>query len=417
LSACGQDEPLTGQRVDLRAPTTTAAATRVAAFSVPPVTRNTNWTHRAGSAGNTPIHPAFAATPQLVWSTRIGAKEGRRHRISADPVVANGRIFTLDSRATVTAVSATGEVLWSSNLTPASDADRDASGGGLATDGPRLYVTTGFGRIFALSAASGGVIWEQRLNAAATAAPTVSGGKVYVVGTDSRAWALEADTGRIAWQISGTPSPSGYVGGSAPAVTDQLALLPFPSSELVGVFKLSGLQVWAAPISGQRRGRVYARITDVTGDPVVAGGTVYVGNPSGRTVALELSSGERLWTVDEGALSPVQVAGGSVFLTSDQNQLIRLDARTGQRVWALNLPYYTKVRQRRRNEITDHYGPLLAGGRLVVASGDGYLRFFDPGNGAPLGELELPGGAAALPAIAGGTLYAVSASGHLHAFR
>ena len=39
-----------------------------------------------------------------------------------------------------------------------------------------------------------------------------------------------------------------------------------------------------------------------------------------------MTSGERIWTADEGALGPVQVAGGSLFLVSDQNELVRLDA-------------------------------------------------------------------------------------------
>ena len=33
-----------------------------------------------------------------------------------------------------------------------------------------------------------------------------------------------------------------------------------------------------------------------------------------------------------------------------------------------------------------HYGPVLAGGRLVVASSDGVLRFFSPTDGALVGH-------------------------------
>ena len=423
LAGCDPEVPLTGERVDLRGePISPEASEPVTpapqvAFSAPPVQQNADWSHRAGTAAKAPIHPALSASPAPVWSTRIGSGDSRRHRISADPVVAQGRVFTLDSRSTVTAVSTSGGVLWSRDLTPGSDKTDDASGGGLASDGARVFVTSGFGRITALDAASGAELWTQRLNAAATAAPSVSDGVVYVVGADSHAWALEADTGRIVWDVAGTPSVSGVLGGASPAVTDRIVVLPFTSAELAGVLKLSGLRVWSAPLQGQRKGRVYAQINDVTGDPVVQGNRLYAGNPSGRTVALDLVTGERIWTADEGALSPVQVAGGSVFLVSDQNALIRLDAETGAQIWSTQLPYFTKERVRRRRAIYDHYGPVLAGGQLVVASGDGFIRFFDPASGAPAGEIALPGGAASLPAIAGGTLYAVSSSGQLHAFR
>jgi outer membrane protein assembly factor BamB len=421
LAACSQDEdPLPGRRVDIRAPTdgtTAAAAPRSVAFSAPPVVGNANWTHRAGSAGKTPIHPALRASPELAWSVGIGEGDDRKHRITADPVVANGRIFTLDSRATVSAVSTQGQLLWSSDLTPASEQQGDASGGGLATDGARVFATTAFGRLAALDAATGAVLWEQRMGAAATSPPTVANGVVYAVGSDSRAWAVDAQTGRVIWDVAGTPSISGVSGGAGPVVTDRLILLPSQSSELLGVLKLSGLRVWAAPISGQRQGKAYARISDITGDPVVAGGTVYVGGPSGRTVALGLASGERIWTADDGALGPVVVAGRSLFLISDQNELVRLDASSGARIWGRQLPYFTSDRARRRREITDHYGPVLAGGRLYVASGDDTLRVFDPASGGLVGSIPLPGGAASQPAVAGGTLYIVSSDGELHAFR
>jgi outer membrane protein assembly factor BamB len=84
---------------------------------------------------------------------------------------------------------------------------------------------------------------------------------------------------------------------------------------------------------------------------------------------------------------PVTVAGGSVFLVSDQNDLVRLDAATGATLWEVDLPLFVDPRPRRREGIFAHYGPLLAGGRLIVASSDAQLRFFDPASGALTGSL------------------------------
>jgi outer membrane protein assembly factor BamB len=60
---------------------------------------------------------------------------------------------------------------------------------------------------------------------------------------------------------------------------------------------------------------------------------------------------------------------------------------------------------------------VLAGGRLVIASGDGTLRMFNPTDGTLVGTTQLPGGAASAPALVGGSLYVVSEKGQLHAFR
>jgi outer membrane protein assembly factor BamB len=64
-----------------------------------------------------------------------------------------------------------------------------------------------------------------------------------------------------------------------------------------------------------------------------------------------------------------------------------------------------------------HFGPVVAGGRVIVASSDGVLRVFDPVSGALTGQVELPNGAASAPVVAGGVLYVIDRDGTLRAFR
>lgn len=420
LSACGEKELiLTGERLDIRGPVENAEESSGSApIRLSAQTNHTEWTHRAGTASHTIRHPALSLNPAQIWTTSIGQSSSRKHRITADPVAASGRIFTLDSRASVVATSVSGERLWQRDLTPASENPDDASGGGLATVGNQVFVTTGFGELIALNAADGSEHWRQELEAAATGAPTVHGGLVYVVTRGSRAWAIEADTGRVRWSLPGTPSGSGIVNGAGPAVNAKLAVFPFGSAGLVATMPKGGLRVWGGSVSGSRLGRAYANVSDVSGDPVITGNVIYAGNPSGRTVALEAATGERIWTAQDGAVSPVWIDGGSLFLVSDQAQLVRLDLKTGERIWDVGLPYIVpKRRKKRLRDIYTHFGPVLAGGRLWVASNDAQLRGFDPVNGSLLATIPLPGGAATRPIVVGGVLYVVNQDGQLLAFR
>lgn len=429
LAGCTERErPLDGPRLDLRAPLdvtdpgegddAAAGPAAPAPLALPAQVNHAAWTHRNGGTLHRIDHPALGAALALAWTVPVGEGEGRRYRITADPVAAEGRIFTLDARAQVTAVGADGTVLWQRDLTPEGQRDPSASGGGLALGSGRLFVTTGFGRLVALDAATGAELWVQRFDAPVTAAPTADGDLVYVVAADGTAWAVEVEAGRVRWQLPGTPSPAGMVGGPGPAVTDRLVLFPFASGEVVAALKRGGLRVWSATVAGQRRGLAYTGITDITADPVVVGDVAYVGNQSGRAVALDLASGSRLWTAAEGAYSPVWPVAGALFLVSDAGALVRLDAASGATVWSVPLPYWTTERERRRAAVHTHYGPLLAGGRLVVASGDGLLRFFDPVAGAEAGSLPIPGGGAATaPIVVNGTLYVVTRAGQLAAFR
>lgn len=420
LGACGEKELiLPGERFDIRESiepiSASAQATPIRLSSQ--VSHN-QWTHRAGTASHSIQNSVLSAVPVQIWTATIGKAAGRKHRITADPVSTGGRIFTLDSRATVAATSSAGVRLWSRDLTPPSEDTDDASGGGLAAVGDQVFVTTGFGELVALNATDGAEQWRQELEAAATGAPTVSGGLVYVVTRDARAWAIEADTGRVRWSLTGAPSASGVIGGAGPAVNDRLAVFPFGSAGLVATFPKGGLRVWGGSVSGNRLGRAYANVTDISGDPVIIGDVIYAGNPSGRTVALDAATGERIWTAQEGAISPVWIEGGSLFLVSDQAQLVRLNAKTGERIWDVGLPYIVpKRRKKRLRDIYSHFGPVLAGDRLWVASNDGQLRGFDPVNGSLLATIALPGGAATRPIVVGGVLYVVNQDGQLLAFR
>ena len=426
LTACSEPTTyLPGKREDLRAALSADAGEPASArgdnvslpISLPAQSSNADWAQRPNAPRNRTENAALSSRPQLLWSANIGQGDSRRQRIAADPVAGQGRVFTLDAGATVTATASNGATLWSRDLTPAGEGADQALGGGIALADGVVYVSTGFGRLTALDAATGEPRWQQKLEATGSGTPTVQGDLVYLVSGDDTAWAIETDTGRVRWQTSTAADQSNVLGGPAPIVSDQLAIFAFGNGELQATFRQGGLRVWDSFVSGQRRFSALARIADITGDPVLAGDTIYVGTHSGRLVALDAGNGERRWTAQDGAISPAWVAGGSVFAISDRNELLRLDAADGTRIWGVNLPNFTETRPRRQVQVVAHYGPILAGGQLIVASNDGQMRFFDPVSGAQTHAVAVPGGATSAPIVAGGTLYVVGARGQLHAFR
>ncbi|TCS63754.1 putative pyrroloquinoline-quinone binding quinoprotein [Primorskyibacter sedentarius] len=431
LGACGEREVvLPGERLGVRevlqseegfidqSEALNDGVNRAEAISLPAMSTNGSWPQAAGSPLFRVDHARLSSSLTPVWSANIGQGDKRRVRISTDPVADAGRIFTMDSASTVTATGTDGATLWQASVAPARDGVGDAGGGGLAVGGGRLFVTSGFGTLTALDPATGAEIWQQKLEATGTGTPSYHDGIVYVVSGDSTAWALEADTGRIRWQLDGFADITNVSGGPAPVVSDKQVVFSFGSNELQSTFREGGIRLWSTSLAGQRQGSVAATVSDVTGDPMQVGNVIYAGTHSGRTMALNADSGERLWTARDGALDGLWATGGSVFFVSDRNELLRLDASDGSRIWSTPLPGYTREnRPRKRKAIHAHYGPILAGGRLIVASSDGQIRSFDPVSGALAGSVAIPGGAKSRPIVMGGVLYVVSGNGQLHAFR
>lgn len=427
LAGCAEKEViLPGERLGVRevletraTPDSLVAGAVSQAISLPAQSTNSDWAQSPVSPFARTTHARLSSSPQPLWQAPIGTGDKKRQRLNVDPVVSGGRVFTMDSANIVQATSTGGEALWTYDLTPLRDGPDQGQGGGLAVADGRLFVASGFGTLTALDVSNGAEVWTQRLGNTATGAPSIAGGVVYVAVGDKSGWAIEADSGRIRWQVEGVEDVNNVAGAPAPAIGDKAVIFGFGSGTVQAVFRQGGLQLWNADLLGRRNGSARAGISDITGDPLIDGDRVYVGTHSGRIAALSVHDGERLWTTKEGALGPAWPAGGSVFVVSDRNQLMRLDADTGAVVWSVDLPGYKPKRNpnRRRDAAYANLGPILAGGHLVVASSDGSIRLFSPEDGSLAGQIAVPGGATTRPVVAGGVLYVVSTKGVLHAFR
>lgn len=428
LTACSEpDVILPGHREDVRSVLQNQSdvvqgpaafeGNQTRTISLPSARVNKDWTQSTGNAATRISHAALGGSLSLAWSADIGEGDSRKHRITADPVVSSGRIFTLDAQSIVTATATSGAPLWQVDLRPARDQAGDASGGGLVVSGDTVYISIGLGVLAALDASDGTVRWTQQLDASGSGTPTVSGDLVYVTAGDNTGWAVNRNDGTVAWQIGSSGDTNNVLGAPAPALTDDLAIFAFGSGEVQAVFRRGGLNRWDASVLGKRNGRALSNISDVTAAPVVSGNSVFVGNQSGRIAALDVRSGARLWTARDGAIGPVWPVGDSVFAVSDLNELMRLDATDGSKIWGVALPNFVKRKPKHQKRVVPHHGPIVAGGRVIIASGDGVLRSYDPTNGALVASVEVPGGATSAPVVADRTLYVVSAQGKLLAYR
>lgn len=375
---------------------------------------NTSWTHQNGNPRHLAEHASLSHPLNPLWDRSIGRGVSKDGRITSEPVVENGVVYTLDAAASLVATGANGSTVWTTDLTPPGENALDGFGGGVAVSGDTVFASTGFGEVVAVNTATGDIIWRQELDAAVRAAPTVLGDKVFVVARDDKSYALDAENGRVKWRMQSASGDAGVVGGASPAAVGPVVVVPFASGEVIGTLARNGRQIWSAALSGGRRGTVRGRLSDITGDPVIDGDRVYVANQSGRLAALDRRSGERLWSIKDGSTGPALPVGGSLFYVSDEARLVRVSAEDGTEIWQTQLPEFGGSKH--QDDAQQHYGPVLAGGRLVVASSDGFLRSFDPASGEELNAVPLPGGAASSPAIAGGVLYVLSKSGQLHAF-
>ncbi|MEA3037904.1 MAG: outer membrane protein assembly factor BamB, partial [Sphingomonadales bacterium] len=72
---------------------------------------------------------------------------------------------------------------------------------------------------------------------------------------------------------------------------------------------------------------------------------------------------------------------------------------------------------KKKSGAIDYVGPVLAGGRLILASSRGSIVYVDPTTGAVQGQVETKMPVSVSPIVANNTLYILHENGELSAWR
>ncbi|ABC23880.1 outer membrane protein assembly factor BamB family protein [Rhodospirillum rubrum] len=379
---------------------------------------NDDWPQSGGYSHHAMQHMVVGESLQRLWSTSIGAGGTSRDRLLNGPVLADGRIFTIDREATVRAFNAeTGKELWQAALPNRDDDEDDGAflGGGLAYDRGRIFASTGFAKVVALRADTGQELWRTEVDGPIRAAPAVNSGRVVVLTVDNQAFALSAVDGHKLWSHSGSPQTATILGAPTPAIDQGVVVIPYSSGELFALRLESGTEIWSDAVTAVRRTDATGSLQDIRANPVVDANHLYVIGNSGLMVGMDLRSGARAWQLRVAGTQQPWLAGDVLFLISAEAELAAVNAKTGAVIWTTPLPRYESPDSLATPLLWT--GPVLASDRLIIGSSDASAYAVSPYTGKILGRIELPDAMASAPIVAKGTLYFLTTTGELVAYR
>lgn len=358
------------------------------AITVPPSVAVTDWSQPGGTADNSPPQSSGQAILERAWRANLGAGSNNRVKIAAPPVIANGSLYFLDADHRVHAIDARdGHRLWNERLRPAEGRDRVARGGGVAVGGGRVYVTTGFGFIVALDAGSGNEVWRTQANAPFQSSPTFAGDRVYAVTNDSELIAFDAATGEVSWTYQAIAEPARILSAPSVGIDGETVVAPFASGELVALLSANGRRLWSDSLSRAGNVNSLSAINDIAGRPVIDGGAAYAASHSGLLAAIDLRSGQRIWARTFASTQTPWVAGDVLYAVNVDGELAAFDRRTGNVFWVQQLRRYRNEGERKGRVAWT--GPVMIGGRLVLANSEGDVVAVSPANGQTLATTDV----------------------------
>ena len=237
------------------------------------------------------------------------------HEVRSPPTVADGTVYVGtgggQTRGSVYAFdAATGEERWRHEVPLHYDEFADGVSVSPAAYGGAVYVTTFWGQLLGIDAATGERCWKGADDLGGImiyAPPVVADGIVYANGGETGEgndvlYAVDAETGKRRWRYGN----GGH--GSTVAVAGGLVLTGSDDRSLYAVGARSGEQKWSFETGDFSRAA-----------PVVAGGTVYATSGDGFLYAVDAATGTPKWRfpVGQAVTSSPAVVGGIVYVSGE----------------------------------------------------------------------------------------------------
>lgn len=373
------------------------------------------WPQAGGYSHHNMQHLILRDNPQEIWNESIGEGNSGGNLLIAEPIVANGKVFTVDAEGKIAAFSlADGDLLWKKEIKSA-DKSTALKGAGLAYENGVLFVTMGIGEVYALETKKGGLIWRINLNSPIRSAPTVYAGRLYVLTIDNRIIALSTYTGESLWSYNAVAENTVLLGTPAPAADKGVVIAAFSSGEIYALKSDNGLPLWSGALVASRHGNFVSGLSAIKARVVIDDNIVYAIGNGNIFTATNLLSGERIWEKDIGAVNQPWIGGKYIFVITNDAELIAMDKNTAEIIWITKLPLWEEPEDKSGKIIWS--GPILASNKLIVVGSNAKLLAFSPYSGEKISETEMNAGVTIAPVIAEGVLLVVDEEGELTAYK
>jgi outer membrane protein assembly factor BamB len=316
------------------------------------------------------VHAVELTTGKRVWSARTDAS------VHGTPAVADGLVFVPTLNATLYAFDAkSGALRWKREAEAADPPaiQRKYSYYSPAVADGKVYWpyqtrhgAASRGLLAALDTKTGTPVWESPMTGATMSdgTPAVADGRVYVGNeTADRVIAYDAETGAQLWVA--TARLGGWQDGT-PMVADGRVFIG-SNNGLIARDAATGADLWTYRSPGPSF--IPQNATPAT--PAVAGDIAYAGFPDGRVTALDVTTGDVVWSVLlpgkpylGGVLSAPAVSGDTVYVGSNSGHVYALDRASGKERWSYEIGTWVAS------------GPAISGNALLVGAWDGNLYAF-----------------------------------------
>jgi outer membrane protein assembly factor BamB len=350
-----------------------------------------------------PPSPLVNFTPDAkvksYWYTRTGFGVGKDY-LSLVPAINNNTVYTADNSGYVTATDKmTGNQLWQTQ-------SKIAITGGVGAGDGIVVVAGREGNIIALNQVNGKVLWIAKTSSEILAAPAVNHRAAVVKTIDGKITAYATQDGHLLWSYQQVEPNLILRGASSPQLTNEYAVVGFANGNLIKLTLQNGSLLWQKTMAIPEGSFAIQRMIDIDANPLLHGPRIYAATYQGRISALELSTGQDIWTHDLSSYTGIAADDSRVYVTDAKSHVWAFDSKGGSVNW--------RQTQLEARNIT---APVVMGNYIVVGDTEGYLHWLNKEDGHFIARTRVNrSGIIAAPIVDNNTLYVLTKDGHLAAY-
>ena len=346
----------------------------------------------------------FALGSALKESRTISIKNLTRKEYGPiTPVIVKDYIFFVNNGTIYASDINSGKELWSHKCS--TEQDREFAGGGLTFLDGVIYATAGYKEIMAIEMTSGKLKWKYTLPNVSKTAPSVSSNMVFAITDNNTIYAIDRHNGLLAWKHAGASESIGIVGAASPKALGNIVIVPYSSDQLMILDAKSGAELLESNFSKNDNFSQNFVFNDINITPLISGRNAYVINNDGVMISINLDNGATNWKQDVKGTKDMWIVGDFIYALTQLNEVYSIYLKTGEIRWNEKIGLAKK-------EIA--YGPIVAGGRMIITTSKGKFIQLSLDSGKVLTENQVAQNLVFSPIVVDRKLYLIEKSGKLH---
>lgn len=270
------------------------------------------------------------------------------------------------------------------------------------------------GFLRAVDGQNGKEIWKSDLGSEVWSAPAItpSGDRLFAVTMEGKIFALNAEDGQMIWQKEYTlPSHSSEFGeivirGTADPVLDENRLyVAFADGLFWALSQKDGKVLWEKKLGTQKG------FNDIDGPALIEQDRLYTASFEGNLISFSRKEGKILWSQEIGsAVKMLMVheetkAEKTLFVSGTDSHLYALDPKSGKIIWKLLVG---------KGALTS---PIYYKGIIAVGLSSGTMNFIDAQSGKLIIRRFAKKGISSNPILDDDKIYFLSNGGRLYSLR